>query len=420
MPKRVKFRKEALKQLTSPEQLDQLIRVVTPHSWIVAGTCYVLLLMVLIWSIVGRIPTRVEGQGILLAGGGDIFNAVAPDGPGFLEELLVKPGEHVKKGQIVATISRPDLTDKIKVLQNYLMELKKTQAVLLATSKSEILLHQKKLQIERESLNNVIAATVQKQEHLKQLWEIKQGAFKKGIETRQNVEQTFQEYYNAKNEVEGDKDRLVQLDITEANFNDQWQERLRQLSLKVADETLNLNNLLIRVQLSKDVLSPINGVVTDIRSTLGSIINVGNPILSIASEGTGLDALVYLPPKDGKQIKPNMQALVSPTTVEKAEFGSIYGTVTQVAEFPSSSQEMIAVLQNEELVKQFSNKEVPVAVRIHLQDNALVFSGLNWSSSQGPKVKVTTGTLVNAMITIRQQAPITLIIPEFKKMWGIE
>ena len=54
---------------------------------------------------------------------------------------------------------------------------------------------------------------------------------------------------------------------------------------------------------------------------------------SIASEGDGLDALVYLSPQAGKQVKSNMQALVSPTTVEKSEYGSIYGKVTQVLNF---------------------------------------------------------------------------------------
>ncbi|KTD51080.1 NHLP bacteriocin system secretion protein [Legionella quateirensis] len=420
MSRRIRFRKEALKQLSSPEQLDQLIQVVTPRSWIIAGTCYLVLFVVFLWSIFGSIPTRVEGQGILLAGGGDIYNAVAPDGPAFLVGLLVKPGDQVKKGQVVATLSRPDLLQKIKVLEHYLKELKNTESQLKIQSEQAIAKNKDEIEAQRASLKQVIASTELKDEHLFQLLTIRQAAFKKGIESRQNLEDTYQEYYSVKIELEGNKDKLVELDKEEFNFKDQWLERLRQLSLKITDETLALNNLVIQLKLSRDVISPINGVVTDIRSTLGSIINVGSPILAIASEGKGLDALVYFPPEAGKQIKIQMKALVSPTTVEKSEYGSIYGTVMHVAEFPSSSQEMISVLQNEELVKQFSIKEVPVAVRIHLQDDSSVFSGLKWSSSTGPKVKITSGTLVNAMITIREQPPITLVIPAFKKIWGLE
>ncbi|MFA6302544.1 MAG: NHLP bacteriocin system secretion protein [Legionella sp.] len=420
MASKIKFRKEALKQLTSPEQLDQLIRVVTPNSWIISGTCYLILLIAFVWSIFGSIPTRVEGQGILLAGGGDIYNAVAPDGPSFLETIPVNPGDKVTKGQVVATLSRPDLIDKIKVLNNYLTELNASKDKLVNSSQTAITTHQQETQTQRDALKNVIAATQQKEQHLANLLAVKEAAFKKGIEIRQNVEQTFQEYYGVKIELEGYNDKMVQLDIGEANFKDEWNERLRQLNLKIADETMQLNNLKIQLSLSKNIVSPIDGKVTNIRGTIGSVINVGNPVVSIASDGVGLDALIYLPPQAGKRVKPTMLALISPVTVEKAEFGSINGIVTEVAEFPSSAQEVLSVLQNEELVKQFFGKEVPLAVRVHLKNNPDTFSGLSWSSSHGPQVKITPGTLAIGLITIRQQAPITLVVPALKKLWGIE
>lgn len=420
MASKIKFRKEALKQLTSPEQLDQLIRVVTPNSWIIAGTCYLILLIAFIWSIFGSIPTRVEGQGILLAGGGDIYNAVAPDGPSFLETIPVNPGDKVTKGQVVATLSRPDLIDKIKVLNNYLTELNASKDKLINSSQTAITTHQQETQTQREALKKVIAATQQKEQHLANLLAVKEAAFKKGIEIRQNVEQTFQEFYGVKIELESYNDKMVQLDIGEANYKDEWNERLRQLNLKIADETMQLNNLKIQLSLSKNIVSPIDGKVTNIRGTIGSVINVGNPVVSIASDGVGIDALIYLPPQSGKRVKPNMLALISPVTVEKAEFGSINGIVTEVAEFPSSAQEVLSVLQNEELVKQFFGKEVPLAVRVHLKNNPDTFSGLSWSSSHGPQVKITPGTLTIGLITIRQQAPITLVVPALKKLWGIE
>lgn len=420
MSKQIKFRQEALKQVTSPEQLDQLIRVVTPYSWLMAATLYALLLIIIIWSIVGNVPTRVEGQGILLAGGGDIYNAVAPDGPSHVARLLVTLGDTVKKDQIIASLDRPDLTDEIKVTQNYLADLRQKQTQLLTLSQTEIAAREKDIQTQKESLNRVLTSAQEKYKHLGELLTIKQTAFKKGLETRQNVEQTFQEYYSVKAEVEGNLDKIVQLDIALSNFKDQWRERLRELTLKITDETLKLNNLQTRLKLSGDVVSPVTGIVTDIRAAVGSILNTGAPIISIASEGKGLDALVYLHPEDGKRIKLGMHALVSPNTVEKSEFGSILGIVVNVAQFPATSQNMIAALQNEELVKQFSHDEVPIAVRIHLQNDTKTESGLTWSSSNGPPVQITPGTLANAMITVREQAPITLVIPTLKKIAGVE
>jgi len=60
------FRQESLERLSSPEQLDQLMQIVTPKSWVPLGTLGVLVLAGLIWSVVGRIPITVSGQGLLV------------------------------------------------------------------------------------------------------------------------------------------------------------------------------------------------------------------------------------------------------------------------------------------------------------------------------------------------------------------
>jgi HlyD family secretion protein len=60
------FRKEALDQLSSPEQLEQLMEVTTPKAWITLYTVAGSLLLVLVWSIFGQIPITVDGTGIFV------------------------------------------------------------------------------------------------------------------------------------------------------------------------------------------------------------------------------------------------------------------------------------------------------------------------------------------------------------------
>ncbi|MGB3571917.1 MAG: hypothetical protein WA783_04850 [Phormidesmis sp.] len=60
------FRKEALERLSSPEQLDQLMRVVTPRSLLPLLALAGLLGGGLIWSVLGRIPVTTTGQGALV------------------------------------------------------------------------------------------------------------------------------------------------------------------------------------------------------------------------------------------------------------------------------------------------------------------------------------------------------------------
>lgn len=60
------FRKESLERLSSPEQLDQLMQIVSPKSWLPLGTLGVLVIGGLIWSVLGRIPITVTGDGLLV------------------------------------------------------------------------------------------------------------------------------------------------------------------------------------------------------------------------------------------------------------------------------------------------------------------------------------------------------------------
>ena len=60
------FRKVALDRLSSPEQLDTMVNVVTLRSWVAVVPFLVLLAMALAWSVFGTIPSKVVGRSILL------------------------------------------------------------------------------------------------------------------------------------------------------------------------------------------------------------------------------------------------------------------------------------------------------------------------------------------------------------------
>lgn len=61
------FRKKALEKLRSPEQLNQLLIVTSPKSWLVLLAVSALLLAVLLWSVGGIIQVSVPGRGALVA-----------------------------------------------------------------------------------------------------------------------------------------------------------------------------------------------------------------------------------------------------------------------------------------------------------------------------------------------------------------
>ena len=60
------FRKEALERMSSPERLDQLIQIVSPHDWLLLGTMLTMMMLVVAWCIWGQLPTTVTGQGVIV------------------------------------------------------------------------------------------------------------------------------------------------------------------------------------------------------------------------------------------------------------------------------------------------------------------------------------------------------------------
>ena len=161
-------------------------------------------------------------------------------------------------------------------------------------------------------------------------------------------------------------------------------------------------------------------MIIAVHKGIGDHVKPGDTIVTIASAGKGLDAVIFVSPKDGKRIKVGMPALIVPNTVNREEFGSIRGKVIKVSNYPITQNAMIALLHNEELVKLFAKDSAPILVRVRLLLNSKTYSGYDWTSSQGPRQLITPGTLVNGRIVVRRQAPITLMIPTFKKILGHE
>jgi len=113
-----------------------------------------------------------------------------------------------------------------------------------------------------------------------------------------------------------------------------------------------------------------------------------------------------------------MKVLIAPSTVKKEEYGSIEANVVSVSPFPSTAKAMETVLQNKRLVERFTESGAPIAIRVALVKSSKNFSGYAWTSSAGPRIQITAGTLVSAMITVKNQRPIALILPAVKKLLG--
>lgn len=63
------FREKSLKRISSPEQLNDYIKVTQPSVWVALAAAAVFIAAVFIWSVTGTLPTKVGAVAVESAGG---------------------------------------------------------------------------------------------------------------------------------------------------------------------------------------------------------------------------------------------------------------------------------------------------------------------------------------------------------------
>jgi multidrug resistance efflux pump len=120
------FRKVSIERLSSPEQLDRMVTITSTKSWLILIALGCILVSIVIWSFAGSLAVSVTAEGMLVRGGGivDISSSEA----GQVSDIRVKPGDNIKKGDIVARLDQNEIVKEITALSDLLKLQKEKQA----------------------------------------------------------------------------------------------------------------------------------------------------------------------------------------------------------------------------------------------------------------------------------------------------
>jgi len=412
-----KFRKESLERLSSPEQLDFLMKVTTPKGWLALLALGVLQTAIILWGFFGSIPTRVEGQGILVKSGG-VFEVVSM-ASGQIAEIYADEGEIVKKGQIVARIFQPDIVKQIKKLKAGLVELKAEHRRIVEFCKEDIRINVEHMKNQRANIKQAIGFANDRLKWLTERLKTRSLLLKQGLITRQVFVDTKQEINTTRQEIEKKRNMLKEVSIQEFKIKEQKKRQQVESEQIINQNQRELAGLLKFYQENSRVISSYSGRILEITADQGSNIDKGESVMSLELVGKSiktLEAVVYVPSMDGKKVRPGMRAHISPSTVKREEYGFMFGIVTHVAEFPSTTEGMMRILQNESLVQTLSRGEAPIQIYTDLIPDPRTESGFKWSSPKGPPLKIQSGTICAVTITISEQSPISLVIPFFNRV----
>lgn len=411
------FSKSSLSNLHSPEQLDQLMQVTRPTGWLALMGIGIVLSGVCLWSFLGSIPTKVEGNGILVKSGG-IFLAVA-QGAGQIQRIHHRVGDQVEQGTLLATIDLPALEQQVRNARDRLKEVQKTSTFKGDFTNKDLELRLKLVMGQRQTISSQAQATEARVEFLGKKVKNHKKLLDEGLITEQQLFLTQQELETARSELKSLRDELANLKVRETEVRNQAVGGSLEQDIQVEESRRQLAELEEELRLRSQVTSPYAGRIVEITTDVGTVVSPGQPLASIEVRGSSLEAVVYVSANDGKKIRPGMSIHLSPSTVKKEEYGMMVGKVDRVSEYPSTQTGMMALLENEQLVQMFSKDGPPIAIYADLDIDFYSHSGYRWTSGLGPPVIVSGGTVVAGFITTQERAPIELLIPYMKAKLGL-
>jgi len=421
------FREVALERLSTPEQLDQTMRVISPAGWLVQGLLLMLVVFVLVLGFVGTVPEKFKGKGILINPGGVVD--VVTSSHGRITRFLVLPGEWVKTGQIVAEMAQPDIENDLETTRARLVEAESQYAKLSNFQNRDKAIQLAYLTQRRQALDQQKLSARARLQWLRERQAVETGLLAKGLIQTQRVVNTKIEINGAREElerIENDMKRLVIEDSTIANTRDK--ERIDQ-EARVAGLRRDVAIIGDKLRRATQVVSAYSGVIVEFKVNAGEVIEPGRALFSMLPQAEGergggagrrpldLQAKLYLRPEDGKKIRPGMAAQISPSTVKREEYGYIEATVIDVAQIPSSEEGIMRVLKNRQLVLDLSGGGAPFEVTVALTLDPATRSGFKWSSSAGPATEINPGTLSEGTVTVRTIRLVSLLIPGIEHLF---
>ncbi|MBB6002505.1 NHLP bacteriocin system secretion protein [Arcicella rosea] len=414
------FRKSALEKLSTPEKLDQLIKVTGPKAWIALFTVFLALGTGIGWAVVGRVKTKLNAVGVVL--GGEVHEVVATS-QGQLVKLSVAIGTNVKEGDIIAEIQQPELIQQIESAKAVLADRKLEMGKLMSYGSQGTQLEGEIINQNRISIQGEIESEKKKLSFLSNQLEAENNLLEKGLIVKSQVANTKQQIDASKNTIERLKSQMAETSSRKLNLGFDLQQKITLQNQRIAEAERNLQFISERYDIQSNIRSAYDGEVVEVLTDAGVMVAAGTPLFKVKNlhekKITKLKGVLYIPSQDGKKIKKGMEAFVVPSTVQPQEYGFIKAKVTYISDFPITQQGMMTSVKNDQLAKGLLASGPLFEVHVEFEKDTASFSGFKWTSAKGPDILIKEGTSCTGKITIKQEAPATIVVPAFKKFFDL-
>jgi HlyD family secretion protein len=414
------FRGDALKRLNSPEQLDQRIRLIPAGMLAMAAGATTIVGAMLIWAVFGSIPTSVKGQGVVLADGQGSYTA-QPVTSGAVSEILVKPGDRVAAGAVVARVQQDTLQVQLAGAKARYASLQKDLVDLRKADASELAQVDDMTKRQQAAIDEQIRANEARIQKLSQIVNGYQSLQAKGVMSQVELVNIQQQYDQTVLDVANAKARRIEIEAATLQKHDSLLERERQLQDLIGATNADVERLEAEVSVGSAVKAPIAGTVEDVRVGRGDVVSPGTVVATIAqTAATHYQVVAVFDDANAKRVLAGMATHVVPATAKEDEYGSMKGVVKSITDRPVTTAGLNAILRNPDLTKSLMGNRAPLLAEIDLQQSPATASGFVWWAGKGPPYPITHGTRADVEVTIKETPPIGLVIPALRKLFGIE
>ena len=338
------FRKEVLESRRN-QWLGEISLVQPLRGWILAGFAISAALLVLAFLFFGDYTRRSRVSGQLVPSAG-LITVMAP-AVGVIERLLVDEGESVSRGQALAVVSVPRALASGESVADALSEaLQRRQvgAAREAQSREELMRAQAagiegQIRIAREELEGIAAEAATRDEQVRLAEKILEryrrlsgDHFVSELELQQQ-EQIVLDQVSARQALERQRRSILRTIA-------QLEQSLAEMPAQQATQDAVLEQELaaiardqVQTQTGAELLvkAPAAGIVASRTVETGQALQVGQPLLTLLPEGSGLEAQLLLPSRAIGFIEPGDGVLLRYQAFPHQKFGHHRGTVRQVS-----------------------------------------------------------------------------------------
>jgi HlyD family secretion protein len=412
----LKFRPEALRQISSPDRLDMAMRVVRPVGWLGVVACGLILAGAAAWAWFGTYRVTVQGQGLVHVEDGVFVDIFSPK-EGWLE-YLAPIGQEVKSGQLIARLNAPESSRSVDELTARLALLNAQRTASQGRFAALIEAERHTVAQRRAGLLEALGLSERNIADIERQIAERKAELARSPGSADRVHEAQERLFTAR-----DAANRVRMEIASLNaptaLAGQRDQALEVLDQKIHDANGQINTARLALDLATQIYSQDPGRVVMAPVSLHSLVSAGKRLLTIESGGNGLEVMAYVGAEQGKNILPGMSVRVSPTNVRREEFGSILGRVVWVSPLPQSQVEVNSALANDDLSRHFMKDGPAIAIKIALVPDPSTVSGYRWTSAKAASIPLSSGSLAKVWVTVREDRPIALLIPALRQMLAL-